>query len=132
MNERIENTERNLSGAEAVVMKVIWDAGEDIAVPDLMEILKTKYGKDYARTTVATFLLKISEKGFIQNYRKGKIAYVRAVKSEADYRAKSLKEEVEFWHHGNTADMVSALLRARAITEADKAQIRSILDGLDD
>ena len=127
-----DNEERNLSNAEALVMKAIWDAGEDIAVPDLMAVLKAKYGKDYARTTVATFLLKLSEKGFIRNYRKGKLAYVHAVKAEEDYRVKSLREEMEFWYHGNMAEMVSCLIRTKEMTEKDKEQIRRALDGLDD
>lgn len=132
MNEYFNNEERNLSNAETLVMKAIWDAGEDIAVPDLITALKVKYGKDYARTTVATFLLKLSEKGFIRNYRKGKLSYIHALKKEEDYRKKSLRDEMEFWHHGNMAEMMSFLIRSKEITEADKDRIRRILDGLDD
>lgn len=132
MNKGFACEGRNLSNVETLVMKAIWDAGEDIAVPDLMTVLKEKYGKDYARTTVGTFLLKLSEKGFIQSYRKGKLSYIRAVKTEADYRAKALREEVEFWHHGSMTEMVSCLIRTKEMTEEDKERIRRALDGLDD
>ena len=84
--ENFLNEERNLSSAETIVMKTIWDAGEDISVPDLMVSLKVKYAKEYARTTVQTFLLKLSEKGFVRVYRKGKLSYVRAIKDEAEDR----------------------------------------------
>lgn len=131
MSEYRDNEQRNLSNAETVIMKVIWDAGEDIAVPDLIATLKSKYGKDYARTTVATFLLKLSEKGFVRNYRKGKLAYAHAVKTENDYRVKTLREDVEFWHHGNMAELVSCLLRTKETSEAEREQIRRALDGLD-
>ncbi len=110
--------ERNLSGSESIVMKTIWDAGEDISVPDLMTALKVKYAKDYARTTVQTFLLKLS--------------YVQALKDGADYKAKLLREEMDFWYRGNPAELVAGLFHAREMTEEDKEQIRRALDGLDD
>lgn len=68
--EFLPEEDRKLSGSEAMVMKAVWDAGEDISVPDLMIALKEKYGKDYARTTVQTFLLKMIGKGFVQIYRR--------------------------------------------------------------
>lgn len=124
--------ERNLSSSEAIVMKTIWDGGEDISVPDLMTALKEKYGKDYARTTVQTFLLKLIGKGFVQTYRKGKLSYVHALKDETDYKAKLLQEEMDFWYQGNPAQLVAGLFRTGELTEEDKEQIRRALDGLDD
>ena len=124
--------ERNLSGSESIVMKTIWDAGEDISVPDLMTALKVKYAKDYARTTVQTFLLNLAGKGFVRVYRKGKLSYVQALKDGADYKAKLLREEMDFWYRGNPAELVAGLFHAREMTEEDKEQIRRALDGLDD
>lgn len=130
--ENFLNEERNLSSAETIVMKTIWDAGEDISVPDLMVSLKVKYAKEYARTTVQAFLLKLSEKGFVRVYRKGKLSYVRAIKDEAEYKVKLLQEEMDFWYRGNPAELVMGLFHARGMTEKDKEQIRRALDGLDD
>lgn len=132
MQEVLPNEERNLSSTESMVMKAIWEAGEDIAVPDLMTALKVKYAKNYARTTVQTFLLKLSEKGFVRIYRKGKLSYVRAVKEEVDYRAKILREELDFWYHGNTAELIAGLFHTGKLTDMDREQIRRALDELDD
>ena len=49
-------TNKALSASEIVLMKVIWDHEADISMPELLNILKEDYGKDYARTTVVTFL----------------------------------------------------------------------------
>ena len=130
--EFLPEEDRKLSGSEAMVMKAVWDAGEDISVPDLMIALKEKYGKDYARTTVQTFLLKMIGKGFVQIYRRGKLSYVHALKGEADYKAKLLQEEMDFWYQGDPAQLVASLFRAGEMTEEDKEQIRRALDGLDD
>ncbi len=130
--EFLPEEDRKLSGSEAMVMKAVWDAGEDISVPDLMIALKEKYGKDYARTTVQTFLLKMIGKGFVQIYRRGKLSYVHALKGEADYKAKLLQEEMDFWYQGEPAQLVASLFRAGEMTEEDKEHIRRALDGLDD
>ena len=48
-----------LTEAESVVMRCIWNyEKEEIPFLTLIEELKDKYGKDYKRTTVRTFLLK--------------------------------------------------------------------------
>lgn len=97
------NTEDNmLTTGEACIMKVIWDAKEDISVPDLAERLRTRFKeKNYARTTVVTFLTKMDAKGFVKTYRRGKLSYVHAMKSEEEYKDKLLRDMVDFWYNGD-------------------------------
>ena len=76
----------DLSACETMIMKVIWDAKEDIALQDLIRELADRYKKNYARTTVVTFVHKIVDKGFATTYRKGKAAYIHPEKSLAAYR----------------------------------------------
>ena len=131
MNEQFFEEERNLSASETTIMKAVWDAGEDISIPDLIEVLRTDYGKDYARTTVVTFLLKLSDKGFVRTYRKGKLSYAHAMKSEADYRIKLLNEETDYWFDGNVSNLFSALCNSRRLTKDEIGEIRSLLDDID-
>mgnify|MGYP003424648216 FL=1 len=131
MNEQFFEEERNLSASETTIMKAIWDAGQDISIPDLIELLRTDYGKDYARTTVVTFLLKLSDKGFVRTYRKGKLSYAHAMKSEADYRTKLLNEETDYWFDGNVSNLFSALCSSRKLTKDEIGEIRSLLDDMD-
>ena len=63
-----------LSTSETMIMKVIWDAGEDICVPDLTEGLRVRFGKDYKRTSIGTFPSKMADKGFLTTYRDGRLA----------------------------------------------------------
>lgn len=88
---------RELSACETLIMKVVWDAKEDIAVQELIVQLKEQYGKDYARTTVVTFLGKMADKGFVSTHRRGKNAFVHAEKNEDAYKSKLMNEETDFW-----------------------------------
>lgn len=128
MNEHFFEEERNLSASETIIMKAIWDTKEDISIPDLIELLRNSYGKDYARTTVVTFLIKLSSKGFVKTYRKGKLSYAHAMKSEEEYRAKLVNEETDYWFGGSVAGLMSALCSSRKLTKEDVAEIRSMLD----
>lgn len=123
--------DRGLSVCESLIMKTIWDAGEDLSVPELTSALKIRYGKDYARTTMATFLLKLSEKDFVRTYRRGKLSFVHAIRDEEDYMLRRLQEETDFWYGGSVPRLVSALCRAKKLTPKDMEDIRNAYDGLD-
>lgn len=123
---------RDLTSCETLIMKTIWDEGGDISAIDLRRKLKERYGKDYSRTTLATFLIKMSDKGFVKNYREGRNAYIHAVKSEDDYKREMLEDTKQFWFEGKTADLISALFGKHKVSKEEIAEIRRQLDELDD
>lgn len=131
MEQDFLREDRNLSPCETIIMKAIWDAGEDIALMDLMAVLKEKYGKDYARTTIATFLLKLSDKDFVRTYRKGKASYAHAIRSEEEYKIKLMEEQTDFWYQGQPVAVMSALCKTGKMSREDIAEIRRMLDELD-
>jgi predicted transcriptional regulator len=92
---------REISGCESLIMKIIWDAEEDLPLRQLKDKLQTGFGKEYARTTVATFLARLSEKGFVQTYRIGRVAYVRPLKSKEEYIRSYFADAVDFWLDGD-------------------------------
>lgn len=123
---------KDLTSCETLIMKTIWDEGGDISAIELRRKLKDRYGKDYSRTTLATFLIKMSDKGFVKNYREGRNSYVRAVKSEEVYKQELLEDTKKFWFSGKTGDLVCALFQKHDITREEIARIRRKLDELDD
>lgn len=132
MEKKEFNDCKNLSECESMIMKTIWDHGEDMSLSDLMEALRTRYEKDYARTTVSTFLLKLYDKGFARTYRKGRNTYICPIKTEEEYRQKLLQEEMDFWYQGRASNLVAALGNGNKISREDIKEIRRILDELDD
>lgn len=123
---------RDLTSCETLIMKTIWDEGGDISVIDLRRKLKERYEKDYSRTTLATFLIKMSDKGFVKNYREGRNAYVRAVKSEKEYKKELLEDTKQFWFAGKAVDLMCALFRREDVSKDEIEEMRKRLDELDD
>lgn len=51
-----------LTKCEKMVMKCIWRAEKDINAAEIRKALKEKYQKDYAPTTISTFLFHLTKK----------------------------------------------------------------------
>lgn len=130
MNE--EMIGREISGCESLIMKIVWDSKEDISTPDLIDELRRQFGKDYARTTVVTFVQRLAEKGFVTTYRKGRTSYVRAVRNEKEYIEGIVRDTEKFWFSGNAPKFFAALCNAKKLSKKEIEQIRETLDGLDD
>ena len=129
--EPIYEDDKDLSECEAIIMKTIWDEGEDISLSDLTDRLREHYGKEYARTTLVTFLLRMNGKGFVKTYRIGRKSYVTATRSEEEYKQKRLEAETDFWYGGRKLNLFSALCQGEKIPEEDIVEMRRILDGMD-
>jgi predicted transcriptional regulator len=123
---------REISGCETMIMKIVWDSETDISTPELIDALRIRYGKNYARTTVVTFLQRLAEKGFVKTYRKGRVAYVQPLKTEKEYTNKFLSEAETFWFDGDSSHLMAALCDTKKLTKDEIGRIREILDGLDD
>lgn len=124
--------EKGLTASEKYVMKAIWDAREDIAFQDLLKRIKEQYGKDYARTTIATFLKNMEEKGFVTSYHTGRTAFIHAVKSEEEYKKQFIQDNTNFWFGGSAGEVMAALFETQDITQDEISKMRKMLDELEE
>jgi predicted transcriptional regulator len=130
MNEQMIG--REISGCETLIMKIVWDSEKDISTPELTDALRIRYGKEYARTTVVTFLQRLADKGFVKTYRKGRVAYVHPLKTEKEYTAKFLNEAEDFWFEGDTSHLMAALCDTKKLSKDEIGRIRELLNDMDD
>ena len=121
-----------LSVCEAPIMKIIWESNPDISVPEMVKQLNEQYGKEYARTTVVTFLTRMAGKGYITTQRRGRISYVHAIKSEQEYKQQLAQKEIEFWFHGSMAEFAQTLCAAAPLTHEECQKLRRLLDHVEE
>ena len=81
-----------LTNSEMEIMRVVWCNGGEIAETELRKELHTKKGEVYARTTLATFLMKIEQKQYIRKERRGRNSYVIALYTADAYVEQQLGE----------------------------------------
>lgn len=120
-----------LSVCEAPIMKIVWESEPDISVPELTKQLNVQYGKEYARTTVVTFLTRLAGKGYVTTQRRGRVSYVHAIKSEQEYKQDLASRETQFWFHGSLAEFVQALSMRTPVTKEELQKVRELLDEME-
>lgn len=108
-------------------MKVIWDADRELSVQELMDLLQERYEKDYKRSTVMTFLVRLCDKEFIETQRREKYAYIHALRSEEEYKAGVMEREVNFWYDGKISEMIDAMQKKQAISKEEAEKICKLL-----
>ena len=119
---------RELSDAETLIMKAIWDAGGDIAIQELIVKLDTEYGRKYQRSTVVTFVRRMVDKGFVRTYKIGKLSYAQAIMKEEIYRDYILNRDLNLWCQGRPSGLISALVKSKSLTREESEKIRSLLE----
>ncbi len=122
-----QNKARELSGCETMIMKLIWDADGDIAVQDLIVRMKESYEKDYARTTMVTFLKKLADKGYVSTYRIGRASFAHAEKDEDLYKQQLMLEEMNFWFGGKLSALNDAICTAQPVSDDEIQRTVSLL-----
>lgn len=93
--------------------------------------VKERFQKDYARTTVVTFLGKMADKGYLNTYRKGRQAFVHPICDEAVYTRGIIKHDADFWFDGDSFKLMSALCSEKKLTKEEVDKIKELLDGID-
>ena len=120
---------KELTSAEQVVMKCIWDYGKDMPLQQLIENLKQDYGKDYKRTTIRTFVLHLEEKGYVTTYQIGKYSYINYLIEEQDYKEQELEKTKNFWYKESGFDLVKTLYKGK-LNEGKLKKLKKLLDCL--
>lgn len=113
----------NIGEAELEIMKVIWRAEEPIGSAAIGEAVK---GKGWKRTTIATFLAHLTEKGAIGAERRGKAWYYTPILTEKEYRRTQVKKLVKNVFNGSARDLVASLFEEKALSDDDVEELKSI------
>ncbi|WP_353095937.1 BlaI/MecI/CopY family transcriptional regulator [Tissierella praeacuta] len=107
-----------MSDSERELMKIIWDNGGSIFIAELLEKVEEN-NKGWKRSTVLTFLTRLTEKGFIKTEKyKRKNKYI-ATLSESEYMEEQTTAFLHKVYDGNAKKLVSTLLKQDRITSKD-------------
>lgn len=113
----------NIGEAELEIMKVIWKADEPIGSAAIGKAVEEKGWK---RTTIATFLVHLVDKGALAAERRGKAWYYTPLLSEKEYRKSQVKNLVKNVFGGSARDLVASLFEEKALSDSDIEELRSI------
>lgn len=120
-----ERTNR-ISDSEWQIMEQVW-ANSGITQPVLMEFLGDKWNKN----TVHTFLKRLCDKRYLQVEKEtSPYRYVPLVSREACEKEER-KCFLDRVYQGSAGRMVTAFVRDGGLKEEEVAELRKLLDGLE-
>ena len=132
MKDWEEDEKKTLTTCETFVMKTVWDHEGDYNIQELLDAVNREFERDYKRSTVVNFLLRLSDKGFVKIKHKGRMALIHPLITEQEYTREMLKEQTRFWFRGKASHLVASLLEAEKIDKEERDIIRRMLNELDE
>lgn len=123
---------KQLTAAETIVMKCIWDADHEMALAEILKNANENYGKDWKSQTVSTYLAKLCQKNFIKMKRTGRMITYEIVKTEEDYKSEQAREFVSFWNNGSLKQFITAFYKDEPASKEDLAELRKAIDEMEE
>jgi len=112
-----------ISESEMEIMQIIWENDGSIPFAPLMEATQKK-GKAWKQNTVLTFLVRLTDKGYLTAIKTGRAKKYTVTVSEDEYLEEQAKVFLHKVYGGNVKSLVSALLKQQGITEEDFLELR--------
>ena len=120
----------NVSDTELAILKVLWDL-EEATVREVLDAL-TGRGRDWAYTTVQTFLSRLQEKGFVESRKVGRAYAFRPAASRDDLVGQSLEDLAERVCDGAAMPLLINLVQSGSFGREEIEHFRKMLDELDE
>ncbi|MBO5364616.1 MAG: BlaI/MecI/CopY family transcriptional regulator [Clostridia bacterium] len=115
----------SIGDAELEIMKVVWQAKEPITS---LEIGKAVEEKGWKKTTIATFLTRLTEKGALQAEKRGKLYYYTPGITEKEYRKSQTRNLIKSLYHGSVREFAVALFEEEKLSREEILELRAIFE----
>jgi predicted transcriptional regulator len=98
-----------LSECEEMIMSILLNSNEDLTLTEIMEKAKVRFQKEWKMQTVATFMTRMEQKGYISSYRVGRYSHYRPEIKLYEFREQKFHEMQELLLFSNTVAMANFL-----------------------
>lgn len=119
----------SIGDAELEIMKVIWKAKEPVTS---LDIGREVTSRGWKKTTIATFLTRLTEKGAIAGEKRGKLYYYTPLISQREYRRSQTKNLISSLYNGSVKDFAVSFFKEQKLSEDDIKELRAIFEEKED
>lgn len=115
----------SIGESELEIMKVLWNAKEPITS---VTISKAVEDRNWKKTTIATFLSRLVEKGAVSAEKRGKLYYYTPLISAKEYRKSQTKNLIKNLYNGSVKDFAVSLFKEQNLSDDDIKELKAIFD----
>ena len=113
----------SIGDAELEIMKVIWKAKAPITSLDIGKAVEEKGWK---KTTIATFLTRLVEKGALSADKQGKLYYYLPLITEKEYKKARTKNLIKTLYNGSVRDFAVSFFEDQELSDRDIQELKAI------
>ena len=121
-----------LTKAELLVMKSIWEMGDGKTLQEIVDYTNTHSNKEWKPQTVSTYLAKLCIKNYIQMKRVGRTITYEVLITQEDYKSEQAREFVAFWNNGSLKQFITAFYKDEPASKAEIEELRKAIEELDE
>ena len=115
----------SIGHAELEIMKVVWKTKEPITS---LDIGKAVEDKGWKKTTIATFLTRLVEKGALSADKQGKLYYYTPLITEKEYRKSQTKNLIKTLYNGSVRNFAVSFFEEQKLSDDDIKELRAIFE----
>lgn len=119
---------KRLPDSELEIMMIIWQAEGAVTSDYIMERLD----KDWAKTTVLNFLIRLCERGFLECHKEGRHNVYEVLIKKDEYLKKESKSFFERMHNNSIISLVSALYDGGKVSKAELDDLKRFIEEQND
>ena len=110
-------------------MKVLWRENKPLTTQFINKAVEPKGWK---RTTISTFLTRLSQKGAIRSEKSGNTFFYEALISEKEYRRLRTKNLISSLYGGSVKEFTAALFEDEALSGDDISELKAFIGSLEE
>ncbi len=120
-----------LSESEEIVMQSIWESSAPVSLSEIIRWCQA-HGHPWKSQTVSTFLVRLSQKGYVGYEQPGRNRRYLPRISRENYLNNQMCSMLDFWGKPSIDALASAFRRAEFISRNDLKELREMLDDMDE
>lgn len=114
---------QKLPDSELEIMMVIWEAGSAVSSAYIQE----KLNKDWAKTTILNFLIRLCDRGFLACAKNGRSNVYTPLISRDAYLKKEHQSILKKLHQKSITSLVASLYDVHAISDEDLNELEKFI-----
>lgn len=110
-----------ITEAEVEVMKVLWEAGEELPMAEIRKTLKKT--SEWEDSTIKTLVRRLCKKGVVKSIKR-EVLYYKALISEDEYNDYITKDIIDRLYSGSAKNLVASLIDNKSLDNSDIEELR--------
>lgn len=123
----MEEIMKSLPDSELKVMQIVWRNHSPMSTGEILAELKDEV--DWKLSTLQVILSRLTEKGFLENSKKGRINYYTPIVDYSKYKKNETKNFVKKMYDNSSKKLIASLIESdNSLTDEDIEELRNMLN----